>query len=135
MYGREFEVSEEVLGKDFQLPIGKAKIMREGDSITFVSFSRMVGICLEAADELAKEGINAEVINLRSIKPMDVDAIVKSVKKTNRLITVEEGWPSGGIGAQICGEIMESEAFDYLDAPVERITGAEIPMPYSLPLE
>jgi hypothetical protein len=100
-----------------------------------VSFSKMVGHCLEAAEQLEKEGISVEVINLRTIRPLDVPAIVKSVKKTNRLVTVEEGWPQSGIGAEICAVMMETEAFDYLDAPVQRVTGADTPMPYATNLE
>jgi len=135
MYGREFEVDEKVLDKDFVLPIGEAKVMREGTSVTIVAYSRMVGVSLEAAEQLAKEGIEAEVINLRSIKPLDVNTVVKSIKKTNRIVTVEDGWPTCGVGAELAARMMETEAFDYLDAPLERITGAEVPMPYSLPLE
>lgn len=109
--------------------------MREGTDITLVSYARGVKYCLDAAEELAKEGIKCEVINLRSIKPLDREIIVNSVKKTNRLVTVEEGWPQSGIGAEICGVIMETQAFDYLDAPVERVTGLDIPMPYAITLE
>ena len=96
-----------------------------------VSHSKSVGLCLEAAAELEKEGISAEVINLRSIRPLDTDLIIKSVKKTNHLITVEGGWPHFGVGSEIAAAILESEAFDYLDAPIERISGADIPMPYA----
>lgn len=96
----------------------------------------MVGFSLQAADILQKEhGINAEVINLRTIRPMDRDAIIKSVKKTNRIVNVEEAWAQCGIGAEIAGILMESEAFDYLDAPLERVCGAEVPMPYSISIE
>jgi len=94
----------------------------------------MVGFCIEAAKELEKEGISAEVINLRTIRPLDIDTIIKSVKKTNRVVTVEEGWPQNGIGAELTSIICEN-AFDYLDAPVYRITGADIPMPYSVNIE
>ena len=135
MYGVSFDVSESVMSKDFVLPIGKAKVEREGKDVTVVSFSRAVGHCLEAAKKLAADGINIEVINLRSIRPLDEATIVKSVKKTNRIITVEEGWPHFGIGSEIAALIMESEAFDYLDAPLERITGADVPMPYAQNLE
>lgn len=135
MYGTSFAMSEESLRDDFVLPIGKAKIEREGEHITLVSHSQPVGFCLEAAEELAKEGINAEVINLRSIRPLDVDTIINSIKKTNRLVTVEGGWPQFGVGSEICAQIMESEAFDYLDHPVFRVTGADVPLPYAKNLE
>ncbi|PVH16102.1 pyruvate dehydrogenase E1 component subunit beta, mitochondrial [Candidozyma duobushaemuli] len=136
LYGESFEVSEEVLSPDFVLPIGKAKIEREGSDITLVSHTRNVGHCIEAAETLKeKYGVNAEVLNLRSIKPMDVPAIVKSVKKTGHLVTVEAGFPAFGVGSEICAQIMESEAFDYLDAPVERVTGCEVPTPYAKELE
>ena len=121
--------------KDFVLPIGKAKIEREGTDVTIVGFSRILNWCMEAAQQLEKEGISVEVINLRSIRPLDIDTIIKSVKKTNRLVTAEEGWPQSGVGAEITTQIMESEAFDYLDAPVVRVHGADIPMPYAINLE
>jgi len=135
MYGKTFEVPDSVLDKDFLIPIGKAKIMTEGTDATIVSYARGVATSLEAAELLKKEGINVEVINLRSIKPLDRETIVNSVKKTNRLITVEEGWPQHGVGAEIAALVMETDAFDYLDAPIERITGAEVPMPYAANLE
>eukprot|EP00358_Blepharisma_japonicum_P001685 CAMPEP_0202948386 /NCGR_PEP_ID=MMETSP1395-20130829/13296_1 /ASSEMBLY_ACC=CAM_ASM_000871 /TAXON_ID=5961 /ORGANISM="Blepharisma japonicum, Strain Stock R1072" /LENGTH=328 /DNA_ID=CAMNT_0049650383 /DNA_START=44 /DNA_END=1030 /DNA_ORIENTATION=- len=135
MYGQSFEVSEKALDKDFTIPIGQAKIMKEGKDVTIVAHSRMVGVSVKAAEELEKQGISAEVINLRTIRPLDVESIVKSVKKTNRLVTVEDGWPQFGIGAEISALMMETEAFDYLDAPVERITSADAPAPYSLELE
>lgn len=135
MYGKEFEVSDEVQDKEFLVPIGKAKVMREGNDVTIVAYSRMVGVAMEAAESLAKENINCEVINLRSIKPLDTQTVIDSVKKTNRVVAVEDGWPMCGIGAEIAGLMMESEAFDYLDAPLERLTAAEVPMPYSEPLE
>ncbi|KAK7683935.1 pyruvate dehydrogenase E1, beta subunit [Cerrena zonata] len=135
-YGESFEVSEESLSSDFVLPIGKAKIEREGTDITMVSHTRNVMHCLEAAKLLEEQyGVKAEVINLRSIKPLDVPTIVESVKKTNHLITVEAGFPAFGVGSEICAQIMESEAFDYLDAPVERCTGCEVPTPYAKELE
>ncbi|KAF1330784.1 Pyruvate dehydrogenase e1 component subunit beta, partial [Globisporangium splendens] len=135
MYGVSFPVSEEAQSKDFVLPIGKAKIMKAGTDVTIVAFSRMVGYALEAAAELAKEGIDAEVINLRSIRPFDRESIINSVKKTNRIVSVEEGWGQHGIGAEIAGIIMETDAFDYLDAPLERVTGTDVPMPYAENLE
>ncbi|OCH94142.1 Thiamin diphosphate-binding protein [Obba rivulosa] len=135
MYGVSFPVSPEVLSDNFLLPIGKAKVEREGSDVTIVAHSKMVTHSLEAADELAKEGIKAEVINLRSIRPLDIETIKKSVKKTNRLVTVEGGFPAFGVGSEICAQIVESEAFDYLDAPVERVTGADVPTPYATNLE
>jgi pyruvate dehydrogenase E1 component beta subunit len=136
MYGVTMNVPDYVMDKDFVLPLNKAKIEKEGTDVTIVAFSKMVGFSLEAAAILQKEyGINAEVINLRIIRPLDRNTIVESVKKTNRIVTVEEGWPQHGVGAEIAGLIMESEAFDYLDAPLERITGADVPMPYSVSIE
>jgi len=135
MYGAAFPVTDAIMDKDFVLPIGKAKIMRAGTDVTITAFSRMVGVALEAADALAKEGIKAEVINLRTIRPLDRNAIISSVKKTNRLVTIEEGWPTSGVGAEIGAVIMESEAFDHLDAPVERVCGVDVPMPYTKGLE
>jgi pyruvate dehydrogenase E1 component beta subunit len=135
MYGVKFRISDEAKDKDFLIPIGKAKIMRPGKDVTIVSFSKAVGTSLEAAALLEKKGISAEVINLRTIRPLDRDTIVNSVKKTSRLVTVEEGWPQSGIGAEIISLINETEAFDYLDAPPVRVTGADIPMPYAQNLE
>eukprot|EP00359_Climacostomum_virens_P001346 CAMPEP_0204897448 /NCGR_PEP_ID=MMETSP1397-20131031/743_1 /ASSEMBLY_ACC=CAM_ASM_000891 /TAXON_ID=49980 /ORGANISM="Climacostomum Climacostomum virens, Strain Stock W-24" /LENGTH=330 /DNA_ID=CAMNT_0052065205 /DNA_START=49 /DNA_END=1044 /DNA_ORIENTATION=+ len=135
MYGKEFEVSDEVAGPDFTLPIGKAHIQRPGKHVTIAAYARMVDISLKAADILAKKGIEAEVINLRTIRPLDRETIVESVKKTNHLVTVEDGWPQSGIGSELCAVIFESEAFDYLDAPVERLTSVDAPIAYSKPLE
>ncbi|ODQ79060.1 hypothetical protein BABINDRAFT_171871 [Babjeviella inositovora NRRL Y-12698] len=135
-YGETFDISEEALSTDFVLPIGKAKVEREGTDITIVGHSLSVKYCLEAAETLQKEyGVSAEIINLRSIKPLDVPTIVQSVKKTNHLVTVEGGFPAFGVGSEIVAQIMESEAFDYLDAPVERVTGCEVPTPYAKELE
>mmetsp|Transcript_6086 Transcript_6086/g.6014 ORF Transcript_6086/g.6014 Transcript_6086/m.6014 type:complete len:385 (-) Transcript_6086:124-1278(-) len=136
LYGESFEMSEEALSSDFVLPIGKAKIERQGSDITLVSHTRNVMHCLQAAEKLESEyGVKAEVINLRSIKPLDTDTIIESVKKTNHLVTCEAGFPAFGVGSEICAQIMESEAFDYLDAPVERVTGCEVPTPYAKELE
>ncbi|MGH0123629.1 UNVERIFIED_CONTAM: hypothetical protein FKN15_012769 [Acipenser sinensis] len=135
LYGVAFEVSEEAQSKDFVVPIGKAKIERQGTLITLVSHSRYVGHCLDAAAVLAKEGIECEVINLRSIRPLDMETIESSVAKTNHLVTVEGGWPQFGVGAEICARIMEGPAFNDLDAPVIRVTGVDIPMPYAKILE
>lgn len=135
MYGFSFSVSEEALSEDFLLPIGKAKIARPGKDVTIVAHSIGVDHALNAANLLKEEGIEAEVINLRSIRPLDIETVATSVKKTNRLVTVEGGFPAFGLGSEICAQIMESDAFDYLDAPVERVTGADIPTPYAMSLE
>ena len=131
LYGQSFEVPDD---HDFTIPIGLAEIERPGIDITIVAFSRMVGVALQAAELLAADGIDAEVINLRTLRPLDVNAVTASVKKTNRLVCVEEGWPFAGIGAEIAALMME-QAFDYLDAPVFRVTGADAPMPYAANLE
>jgi len=136
MYGVNFEVNDTVMDKDFLIPIGKAKIERVVTDVTITAFAKMVGFALQASEILEKEhGISCEVINLRTIRPMDRNAIISSVKKTNRIVSVEEGWPQSGVGAEIAGVIMESDAFDYLDAPLSRVTGADIPMPYSISIE
>lgn len=136
LYNDVFEVDEEFLSPDYVLPIGKAHIELEGTDCTIATHSRNVMYALEAAKELKlKYDVNVEVINLRSIKPLDVPCIVKSVMKTNHLITVEAGFPAFGVGSEIVAQIMESEAFDYLDAPIERITGCEVPTPYAKELE
>jgi len=134
VYGESFPVTDEVLAPDFTVPIGKAKVMREGTDVTLVGFSKMVGYCLEAAEVLASKGISAEVINLRTLRPLDRDAIVASVAKTTRIVSVEEGWPQCGVGSEITAVVVE-DAFDCLDAPVERVTGADIPTPYAANLE
>jgi pyruvate dehydrogenase E1 component beta subunit len=131
LYGQTFEVPAD---PEFVLPIGRAKIERPGKDVTVVAFSRMVGVALEAAKRLAEEGIDAEVINLRSIRPLDVETIVASVMKTNRIVSVEEGWPMFGVGSEIAALMME-HAFDWLDAPVHRVTGADVPLPYAANLE
>ncbi|XP_004417750.1 PREDICTED: pyruvate dehydrogenase E1 component subunit beta, mitochondrial-like, partial [Odobenus rosmarus divergens] len=135
MYGVPFEFPSEAQSKDFLIPIGKAKIERQGTHITVVAHSRPVGHCLEAATVLSKEGIECEVINMRSIRPMDIETIEASVMKTNHLITVEGGWPQFGVGAEVCARIMEGPAFNFLDAPAVRVTGADVPMPYAKILE
>ncbi|MBP01561.1 MAG: pyruvate dehydrogenase complex E1 component subunit beta [Rhodospirillaceae bacterium] len=131
LYGQKFETPK---SEDFTLPIGKANIERKGNDITITAYSIMVGKALEAATILAEEGINAEVINLRSLRPLDVETIVKSVKKTNRCLSCEEGFPFFGVGSEVSAQLMEL-AFDYLDAPVGRISGADVPMPYAANLE
>lgn len=136
MYGIEFEVDDAIMDKDFLIPIGKAKIERAGTDVTITAHAKMVGHSIAAAEILARDhGISAEVINLRSLRPLDRPSIIASVKKTNRIVSVEEGWSQCGIGAEIAGLLMESDAFDYLDAPMERLTGADVPMPYSWELE
>ena len=119
---------------DFVLPIGKARIARQGKDVTLVAWSMGMTYALKAAEELAKDGIDAEVIDLRTLKPMDTETIVESVKKTGRCVTVEEGWAQSGVGAEIAARLME-HAFDYLDAPVVRVTGKDVPMPYAANLE
>ena len=132
MYGIEFDVPAEEMDPNFVLPIGKAKVVREGTDVTITAFAKMVGFSLEAADILQRDhGLSCEVVNLRTIRPLDRPAIIESVKKTNRIVSVEEGWPQHGVGAEIAALLMESEAFDHLDAPMERVAGADIPMPYS----
>jgi pyruvate dehydrogenase E1 component beta subunit len=131
LYGQEFDVPE---GIDWVVPIGKAKVRREGTGVTLVAYSRMVGFCLKAAEELAGEGIDAEVVDLRTIRPMDWETVVESVKKTNRLVTVEEGWGPMGVGAEIVAKVLE-HAFDYLDAPPVRVHQEDVPLPYAANLE
>jgi pyruvate dehydrogenase E1 component beta subunit len=131
LYGQSFQVPTD---PDWIVPIGKAKIVRPGDAVTITAFSRMVGVALVAADELAKQGIEAEVIDLRTIRPLDIETVVSSVKRTNRLVSVEEGWPFAGIGSELAALMME-HAFDWLDAPVVRVHGADVPMPYAANLE
>ena len=131
LYGRSFDVPDV---EDYTVPFGKARIWREGSDVTIVSFGIGMTYALEAAEKLAEEGIDAEVIDLRTLRPMDTDTILKSVMKTNRCVTVEEGWPQGSVGGYISGVIMQ-EAFDYLDAPVITCTGKDVPMPYAANLE
>ena len=131
MYGKAFDVP---VMDDFTIPFGKAKIERAGDDVTIVTFGIGVTYALQAAEKLAEEGIAAEVINLRTLRPMDTETILASVRKTNRCVTVEEGWPQGSVGGYISNVIMQ-EAFDYLDAPVINCTGKDVPMPYAANLE
>ncbi len=131
MYGIEFDIPDV---EDYVVPIGKAKVRREGSDVTLVAYSRMVGFALKAADELAKEGISAEVVDLRTIRPMDHETILQSVKKTNRLVTAEEGWGPMGVGAEIVARITE-HGFDYLDAPPLRVHQEDVPLPYAANLE
>ena len=131
LYSQSFDVPDD---DDWVVPIGKANILQSGSDVTIVAFSIMVGRALEAADRLAEQGISAEVIDLRSIRPLDSATIVESVKKTSRLVTCEEGFPFAGIGAEIAMQVME-QAFDWLDAPIARVTGKDVPMPYAANLE
>jgi len=131
LYGQSFDVPKL---DDYTVPIGKARIARAGTDVTFVTFGIGVRYASQAADALAGEGIDVEVIDLRTIRPMDVETVLASVRKTNRCVTIEEGFPQSGIGAEISAQIMQ-HAFDYLDAPVIRITGKDVPMPYAANLE
>ncbi|UWR51326.1 pyruvate dehydrogenase complex E1 component subunit beta [Phaeobacter inhibens] len=131
LYGKSFEVPKL---DDYTVPFGKARIWREGSDVTIVSFGIGMTYALEAAEKLAEDGISAEVIDLRTLRPMDTGSIIKSVMKTNRLVTVEEGWPQGSVGSYISSVVMQ-EAFDYLDAPVITCTGKDVPMPYAANLE
>lgn len=134
-YGHEHEVSDsELSNKDYLLKIGKAAIVREGKDVTITAFSLKLIDALNAADLLSGQGIEAEVIDLRTLRPLDTETIINSIKKTNRLVSVEEGWPFAGIGAELSAVVME-QGFDYLDAPVVRITGKDVPLPYAANLE
>jgi len=134
MYNETFTLSPEAQDPNFVIPIGRAKVELEGTDVTIVTFSRQVGNCIKAAAILKNSGISAEVIDLRSIRPLDIATVLLSVQKTGRIVTVEEGWPQFGVGAEIGAQIFE-HAFDYLDAPLRRVTGADVPMPYSKPIE
>jgi pyruvate dehydrogenase E1 component beta subunit len=131
LYGRSFPVPKL---DDFVLPIGKARVVREGSHVTLVAHSISVGLILEAADVLAKEGIEAEVVDLRTLRPLDTETVIASVKKTNRIVTVEQGWPVCSIGSEIAASVVD-QAFDWLDAPPTRISGKDVPMPYAARLE
>lgn len=134
LYNYTFDLSPEAQDPNYLIPLGKAHIERKGSDVSIVTFGRIVSIAEKAADQLAAEGISCEIVNLRTLRPLDNDTIMKSVSKTHRLVTVEEGWPQCGIGSEIISLVNEF-AFDELDAPPERITGADVPMPYSTPLE
>jgi pyruvate dehydrogenase E1 component beta subunit len=131
LYGRTFEVPNL---DDWVLPIGKARIMREGKDVTIVSYSIGVGLALEAAEKLAEEGVDAEVIDLRTLRPLDKAAVLKSLAKTNRVVVAEEGWPTCSIASEIAAICMD-EGFDDLDAPVVRVTNEDVPLPYAANLE
>jgi pyruvate dehydrogenase E1 component beta subunit len=135
LYGRPFELPEQLKDPETgTLPLGKAEIIREGQDVTVAAFSITVATALEAAEILSHEGIDVEVINLRTLRPLDTETIIRSVIKTNRLVTIEEGWPFAGIGAEISAMICE-EAFDYLDAQPLRICAEDVPLPYAANLE
>jgi pyruvate dehydrogenase E1 component subunit beta len=131
VYGESFAVPAD---PEFLVPIGKARVARAGEQVTIVAFSRMVKLALLAAEELEKSGVSAEVIDLRTLRPFDVETVAMSVRKTNRIVTVEEGWPFAGIGSEIAAIMME-ECFDWLDAPLKRVTGKDVPLPYAANLE
>jgi pyruvate dehydrogenase E1 component beta subunit len=131
LYGHTFDCP---IDEDFILPLGRAKVEREGHHVTITAFSIMVGVALKAAEALAEQGIEAEVINLRSLRPFDTATVVESVKKTNRIVSVEEGWPFAGIGAEVAMQVIE-HAFDWLDAPPVRVHGLDVPLPYAANLE
>jgi pyruvate dehydrogenase E1 component beta subunit len=130
LYNEKGEVPE----GEHVLPIGQADVKREGEDMTIVTYSRMVGPALRAADELEDDGVSVEVVDLRSLRPLDLDTVIESVKKTNHVLVLHEGWKRFGAGAEIAAQIQE-QAFDYLDHPVERIAGAEVPLPYANSLE
>jgi pyruvate dehydrogenase E1 component beta subunit len=131
LYGQTFDCPTD---EEFILPIGRAKIERAGSDVTIVAFSLMVGLAMQAAEDLAGQGISAEVVNLRTLRPLDIGTVAASVRKTNRLVTIEEGWPYAGIGAEVAMQVIEA-AFDDLDAPPIRVHGADVPMPYAANLE
>jgi pyruvate dehydrogenase E1 component beta subunit len=131
VYGRSFPVPKL---DDFVLPIGKARVVKEGRDVTLVSYSICVGQCLEAAEKLAAEGIDAELIDLRTLRPLDTETVIESVRKTNRIVTVEQGWPVCSVGTEICA-VVANEAFDWLDAPPTKVAGKDVPMPYAANLE
>ncbi len=131
IYGHSFEVPQV---EDWVVPIGKAKVVRAGDAVTIVSFSRGMVYALEAADKLAEDGYEAEVIDLRTLRPLDMATVIESVKKTNRLVVVQEAWPIASIASEVCSQVVQ-QAFDHLDAPPTPVTGADVPMPYAANLE
>jgi pyruvate dehydrogenase E1 component beta subunit len=131
VYGESFAVPDD---PEFIVPIGKARIARAGEHVTITAFSRMVKLAMQAAEELEKAGISAEIIDLRTLRPFDIETVVASVKKTNRIVAIEEGWPFAGIGAELAAIMMEG-AFDWLDAPLKRVAGTDVPLPYAANLE
>jgi pyruvate dehydrogenase E1 component beta subunit len=131
VYGRSFPVPKL---DDYVVPLGKARVVKEGRHVTLVAHSISVGLAIEAAERLAEDGIEAEIIDLRTLRPLDMETVIESVKKTNRIVSVEQGWPVCSIGAEIASQIVE-QAFDYLDAPPVKVTGKDVPMPYAANLE
>lgn len=129
-----YQVRGEVPDGDYTVPIGKSKIQRAGKDVTIVTYSKMLEVSSKAADQLAKDGIEAEIVDLRSLRPLDMEPVLESFKKTNRAVIVEEGWRSYGVGSEVAARIYE-EAFDYLDAPIKRVAQAEVPLPYNRALE
>ena len=135
MYGVSFPMSDAAQSKDFVIPIGESRIERPGTDVSLITFSKEVGAALEVADIMAARGVSVEVINLLTLRPLDRDCILNSIKKTGRCVTLEQGWPQCGIGSEIAALIMETDTFNYLDAPMERVCGADVPMPYAVDLE
>jgi pyruvate dehydrogenase E1 component beta subunit len=129
-----YQVRDDVPDGDFTVPIGKSKIQREGDDVTIVTYSKMLEISTKAADQLAKDGIQAEIVDLRTLRPLDMEPVIQSFKKTNRAVIVEEGWRSYGVGSEVAARIYE-QAFDYIDAPIQRVAQKEVPLPYNRTLE
>jgi len=129
-----YQVRGEVPDGDYTEPIGVSKVQRQGDTVTLITYSKMVQACLQAADELAKDGIEAEIVDLRSLRPLDMGPVIDSFKRTNRAVVVEEGWRSYGVGAEVAARLYE-EAFDYIDAPIRRVAQREVPLPYNRTLE
>ena len=129
-----YQVRGEVPEGEYTVPLDKSKVQREGDDVTIITYSKMLNVSMNAADELSKEGIEAEVVDLRSLRPLDMGPVIESFKKTNRAVIAEEGWRSYGVGAEVAARIYE-EAFDYVDAPIQRVAQAEVPLPYNQKLE
>jgi pyruvate dehydrogenase E1 component beta subunit len=135
MYGVSFPMSDEAQSSDFVIEIGKAKIEKPGTDVTLISFSKTVGLGLEAAAIMEAKGVSVEVVNLLTIRPLDRKTIIESAKKTGRVVSLEQGWPQSGISSEVAAILMETDAFNYLDSPMERVTGADVPMPYATDLE
>ena len=135
MYGVTFPMTDEQQSSDYVIPIGKARVEVEGTDVTLISFSKTVGTALQAAEAMKSKGVSVEVINLLSLRPLDRKTIIASAKKTGLVVSLEQGWPQCGISSEIAAILMETEAFNYLDAPMERVTGADVPMPYAQDLE
>ncbi|MGW8251615.1 MAG: alpha-ketoacid dehydrogenase subunit beta [Anaerolineales bacterium] len=129
-----YQVRGDVPDEDYTIPIGKSKVQRAGDDVTIVTYSKMLEISTKAAEQLAKEGIEAEIVDLRTLRPLDMEAVIESFKKTNRAVIVEEGWRSFGVGSEVASRIYE-QAFDYIDAPIQRVAQKEVPLPYNRNLE